>query len=537
MLRRLHGRRRFLQTTALFSAGLATSTFLSARRSRAGDEPVKALVIGSGFAGSVAALRLGQAGIKTIVIEKGRRWPIQADGNTFATFQNPDGRAAWLSTKTVIDNIVPIDKYTGVLERFDENGISILTGACVGGGSLVYNAITYQPPRDLFTRVFPAAIDYDEMDSIYYPRVQSVLQTEPLPADILATPYYDRAKYFLERAANAGFPTRFYNIAIDWDVVREEIKGTKVASAIIGNHWYGINSGARKSLDKNYLPLAEQTGNVEILPLHEVTEITEIPNYGYRVLCNQINETGDVVQQKTFTCSYLFLAAGSMATSKLLVKAKATGKLPKLNKYIGQGWSGNGDVVPITTNLAKPVSGKGGPSTVVIEDHNNPLGPICVEEITDWQAADGTFRCLGIGIPETRGSFAYDASTDSTTLTWPSNSQAAKAPLNAVQRTCDIIDKRNGTHSKQSKTTMSQGGAWIKNRAQTTVIDSLTIHPLGGAVLGQACDYYGRVYGYKGFYVIDGALIPGSTATTNPSWTIAALAERCVEKIIAEDIS
>jgi cholesterol oxidase len=61
-----------------------------------------------------------------------------------------------------------------------------------------------------------------------------------------------------------------------------------------------------------------------------------------------------------------------------------------------------------------------------------------------------------------------------------------------------------------------------------------TAHPLGGAVLGKATDSYGRVHGYRGLYVMDGAAIPGSTATANPSLTITALAERNIEAIIRE---
>ncbi|NED63799.1 NAD(P)-binding protein, partial [Streptomyces sp. SID10244] len=57
-----------------------------------------AIVIGTGFGGSVAALRLGRAGIRTTVFERGRRWPIRPDGDTFATFTNPDKRAAWFGS-------------------------------------------------------------------------------------------------------------------------------------------------------------------------------------------------------------------------------------------------------------------------------------------------------------------------------------------------------------------------------------------------------------------------------------------------------
>ncbi len=68
-----------------------------------------------------------------------------------------------------------------------------------------------------------------------------------------------------------------------------------------------------------------------------------------------------------------------------------------------------------------------------------------------------------------------------------------------------------------------------------TRADPLTFHPLGGAVLGKVTDAYGRVQGQRGLYVVDGALIPGSTACANPSLTIAALAERNIAQVLGDD--
>jgi hypothetical protein len=59
------------------------------------------------------------------------------------------------------------------------------------------------------------------------------------------------------------------HLAVDWDI-RDEIEGKRTPSAIAGQSWYGLNSGAKRSLDRNYLPLAEATGDVEVLPLHVV---------------------------------------------------------------------------------------------------------------------------------------------------------------------------------------------------------------------------------------------------------------------------
>jgi cholesterol oxidase len=89
MVYKTHNRRRFLQDTALFSTStfttlLAQESYLKTSAQDTKDESIDALIIGSGFGGAVAALRLGAAGIKTIVLERGRRWSITPEQNTFA---------------------------------------------------------------------------------------------------------------------------------------------------------------------------------------------------------------------------------------------------------------------------------------------------------------------------------------------------------------------------------------------------------------------------------------------------------------------
>ena len=171
----------------------------------ANDESIEVVVIGSGFGGSVAALRLGQAGYQTVVLERGLRLPITAQQHTFATYEHPDGRAAWLSPTTVdpINQRVPLNKYTGVLDRHSGNGITVLSGVGVGGGSLVNNAALVPPTQELFSRQFPA-LDYHQFAEVYYPRVRSIIQPAPLPADILASSYYLCTRVFLAWAARAG---------------------------------------------------------------------------------------------------------------------------------------------------------------------------------------------------------------------------------------------------------------------------------------------------------------------------------------------
>src|SRR5947209_19506793 len=96
-------RRSVLKSAVAGVAGVAAAgVFISQQRQHvahatANDEFIEAVIIGSGFGGSVAALRLGQAGYQTVVLERGPRWPITAQQNTFATYEHPDGRAAWSS--------------------------------------------------------------------------------------------------------------------------------------------------------------------------------------------------------------------------------------------------------------------------------------------------------------------------------------------------------------------------------------------------------------------------------------------------------
>jgi cholesterol oxidase len=457
---------------------------------------VQAIVIGSGFGGAVAALRLGEAGLRTLVLERGRRWPIRPSEDTFASSTNPDGRSAWFRSSW---GGRPIEPFAGVRDLFEADGMSVTQGVGVGGGSLVYAAITYQPGREMFRRSLGDAIDYDEMDVVHYPRVRAMLKASPIPDDVLAAPCAAGARRFFEQASVAGFTPRRFDMSIDWDVVREEIAGKRKPSWIAGE--FTTNSGAKNTLDRNYLALAEATGKVEVRPLHRVVGIAERAGGGFRVFFEEIDERGAVIARDASDCRLLFLAAGSLGTSTLLLRARAKDTLTRLSEHVGRSWGANGDhFVPIQEER-RMVTG------LAFEHFDNPHGPVVLEDMPNVRFAI-TFGGAG--------TLRYDPARDDAALDWPTDHSLNAAAARATAYTNQIFETRNG---------LSKSGSPFAAR---------TVHPLGGAVIGRVCDSFGRVLGYDGLYVVDGALLPGTCGCANPSLTIAALAERAMQRIVGE---
>ncbi len=505
-------RRQFLQASLAVTASI--SAYNLAAFAKGAEERVEAVVIGSGFGGAVASLRLAEAGIETIVLERGKRWEITEAGDTFSTSQKPDGRSTWLSSTTIDGGEIPIDVYTGVLDIKVGDGVNVLWGAGVGGSSLVYNGITYQPTEELFYRAFPRSINYEELDRIYYPRVRSILKPLTIPDDILQHPNYLASRRFLEQAQKANLKARKLDMNIDWDIVRQEIAGTKVASAINGEVAYGINSGAKQSLDRNYLSMAENTGFIEIRPLHLVIEIEEADSRGFRIFCDEIDEQGTVINKKTIFCNYLFLAAGSIGTTELLLRAKNNGKLRRLNNQVGKFWGTNGDTIGTILTSMQTSGTKGGPAAIAIEDFDNPIAPVVLQQFPLPILPENTYAALSMAITKPEGFLTYNAQTKQADLFWPRNSTRNQKIRTAYLNTYKRLNQANGTSLAQE------------------ISDITTVHPLGGATIGAVCNSYGRVRGYRNLFVVDGALIRGSTACTNPSLTIAALAERSMDRFL-----
>ncbi|MDF2708929.1 MAG: Cholesterol oxidase [Nonomuraea muscovyensis] len=237
----------------------------------------------------------------------------------------------------------------------------------------------------------------------------------------------------------------------------------------------------------------------------------------------QLDDTGGVTATKTVTADRVFFAAGSVGTSKLLVKLKATGVLPHLNDEVGKGWGDNGNVMCGRANHMWDATGSL-QSAIPCCGIDNWAAGGAFAEVAPLPTGIETYASFYLSITRNphRAQFSWNAAAGRVELNWQT---AWKQPSIDMAKT--IFDKINAKEGTIYRTDLF-GVYKIWG-------DHLTYHPLGGAVLGRATDGYGRLAGYPGLYVIDGALIPGNT-TVNPFVTITALAERNIEKIIATDL-
>ncbi|MFJ8744385.1 GMC oxidoreductase [Embleya sp. NPDC127516] len=512
-------------------AGAAQSTAAASAASIPSGARVPALVIGTGYGGCVAALRLAQAGVDVHMIEMGMSWDTPGpDGKIFANTTSPDARSFWLRTKTKqpLSNFLgfPIDRdiprYTGILDAEEFAGITVYQGRGVGGGSLVNGGMAVTPKRENFGAILPS-VNADEMYNTYYPRANAGLGVATIdPAWFDTTACYQYARVGRKHAQRSGFPFVFVPTVYDWDYMKQEAAGVVPKSALAGEILYGNNYG-KKSLQKTYLARIRDTGRVTISSLHKVTSVSPAAGGGYTVVIDRIDTGGATTVTKTVVADKVFFAAGSVGTSKLLVRLKATGALPALNGEIGQGWGDNGNVMCGRANhLWDPTGSLQSSIPTGGIDNWNAGGAFA--EVAPLPTGIETYASFYLSITKNpnRARFSWNAATGKVDLNWQSS---WKQPSIDMAKT--IFDKINA----------KEGTIYRTDLFGTYKIwgDHLTYHPLGGAVLTKATDNYGRLHGYSGLYVIDGALIPGNTSV-NPFVTITALAERNIEKIIATDL-
>lgn len=378
------------------------------------------------------------------------------------------------------------------------------------------------PRRENFGAILPS-VNADEMYDVYYPRANAGLGVNHVdPAWWESAACYQYARVGRKHAQRSGFPFVFVPNVYDWEYMKQEQAGAVPRSALAGEVLYGNNHG-KKTLQKTYLAQARATGRVTVTPLHRVTSVTPASGGGYTVVMDVLDSGGNTTATTSAVADRVFFAAGSVGTSKLLTKLRATGALPLLNGEIGQGWGDNGNVMCGRANHMWDPTGKLQSSMPTAGIDNWAAGG-AFAEVAPLPTGIETYASFYLSITRNphRAAFSWNAAAGRVDLNWQT---AWKQPsIDAAKTIFDKINAKEGTIYR----TDLFGAYKIWG-------DHLTYHPLGGAVLNRATDNYGRLHGHPGLYVIDGALIPGNTSV-NPFVTITALAERNIEKIIATDL-
>lgn len=391
-----------------------------------------------------------------------------------------------------------------------------------------------QPKKEYFKEILPE-LDADEFWNTWFPKAQKELEVNEISDDYLnSSEYYKFARVGMDEAENAGFKTVTVPNVYSFEYMEKEEKGEVPKSALAKEIIYGNNHG-KQSLDKTYLKRAKETGLLTILDLHKVSHFEETDS-GYRVFVDVLDTSGDVIEEKTILCKKLFLNAGSLGTTKLLLASKHKSGLSKLDDSIGKHWGNNGNVmtgrnmVNTVFNRVKDEEGENysigtgsKQSTIPIAgvDHWDDKDHAFFAEISPLPMGMEVYTALYLLINKVpkHGHISFNPEIDDIELNW--NEEHFNHALENAKYFVKRMNRANGG--------TPSGLLWKGGYGP-----DICYHPLGGAVLGKTTDLYGRVKGYKNLYITDGALIPASIGV-NPFLTITAVAEYCIDRIIKED--
>lgn len=509
------------------------------------------IIIGSGFGGAVAALRLAEKGAKVLVLERGRRWkpeeyPRKEGDAWFYDPDDPHQQNGWLD-----------------LRFFDD--MVVAQGAGVGGGSLIYANISVEAKPESFQQGWPPEISYQELKP-FYDEAGRMLNVQELPDNQLS----ERFRLMQEGAGALGYGSRFRKLplAVSFDPEYSydlpdphnpkhsktitNAQGQQQGTCVhLGLCDIGCPVKAKNTLDLNYLALAEQRHGVEIRPLHLVSHISQQGN-GYEVHFQRI-ENGRLVPG-TETADRVILAAGSLGSTEILLRCRDEHKtLRRLSPFLGQNWSSNGDfLTPAFYKKREIFPWKGPTITCAIDFLDGAVGdrkyfiedggfPNLAGELLTKVLAKGKNDILTRALRQV----FHDDTPLSNVMPWFAQGiDAANGQLylgrrwlapwkRKVKLHWDITESRKliesivNMHVRLSEAT---GGDPRVPVTWKLLLDLVTPHPLGGCNMGRSevdgvVDHKGAVFNYRNLYVVDGAVVPEAVGL-NPSRTIAALAER-----------
>jgi len=504
------------------------------------------VIIGSGFGGSIAALRLTEKGYKVLVIEAGARFEDQDFAKT-----------SWNLKKFLF---FPRLGLKGI-QRIDLlRNVMVMSGAGVGGGSLVYANTLYRPPVSFFsTGSWASMCDWQKELSPYYDQAERMLGVE-------TNTYMSPADIELKKAADQmGYGDTFQMapLGIHFGEPGKEVSDpyfggvgpSRTGCINCGECMTGCRHGAKNTLVKNYLYLAETAG-AKVIANTTVTDILQTDS-GYEIQ-TRASWTSGWIKPRKITADQVVVAAGALGTAKLLHRTRSRGNLSGISSKLGHFSRTNSESLLGVVARKKDIDftkGAAITSSVFPSEHTHvePVryghgsGFMGIMESIMASGSKGQkptfFRLIGASVrnifrlpsmynlrswPERTLILLVMQARDNSLVTFAKNSIFGKK-----------ITSKQG-HGEENPAWVPEGhdlarilGKQFDGTPGAVVTEPfgipMTAHFLGGAVIAPnanegVLDGYLRAYGQPGLHIFDGAALSANPGV-NPSLSIAAQAE------------
>ena len=525
-----------------------------------------AVIIGSGYGAGVAASRLARMGLRVCVLERGReilpgQFPKNLrDGMRDFQVDTPMGRTG---------------KRDALFDMRMNDDMSVMVGCGLGGTSLINGNVMLQPePRVFEDDAWPAALRRDAGAALQegYKRARQMLQPVSYPGrpDLTKLAAFRTASQML--GGEVSLPP--INVTFESDPDGNHAGVVQPACTLCGDCCSGCNVGAKNTVAMNYLPDAHAHG-AEIFTLANVEHV-EDDRSGWRVLFRQAGSKGEVQQVRG---RFVFVGAGTLGSSEIMLRSQAAGL--SLSAKLGQGFSGNGDVIAFGYNNDVAINGIGVGHPPVVD--GAPVGPVIAGliDLRGSQPLDQNMVIQEGAIPSLLAPLlpaimsgvaplfgkdtdhgdsldeagrmlksvlkgAYTGAVHNTQTFLVMAHDGAGGTLQLDRDRLGIVWPDAGKHPVYQlinetlhEATAATGGTYVANPMWRKALgrNLVSVHPLGGCGLGDdpdhgvvdhACRAFNTDGGlHEGLFVMDGSIIPRSLGV-NPGLTITALAERAM---------
>lgn len=506
------------------------------------------LIIGSGFGGSVSALRLSEKGYRVGVLEAGRR------------FSDKDfPKTSWRISRFLF---FPRLGLTGIQRIHALPNVLILAGAGVGGGSLVYANTLYRPTEKYFQDPQWAGItDWKEELAPWYDQAERMLGVE-------TNPYFtnsDKAMKEIADEMGVGNTFKMAPLGVHFgkkpgEIVPDPYFGgvgpERVSCLQCGGCMTGCRHNAKNTLPKNYLGLAEIAGAV-VFPLTTATSVQLIDGKWFITARKSNSWFG---RKKRFTADEIIVAAGTYNSQKLLHKMKAAGKLPHISERLGELSRTNSEslVGAIMPNTEIDFSHGAAITSSFFPDENTHVEPVRYGKGSNLMGLLQTAMTDGTSVAERRRQWLRTLirkpsliATIMNVKRWSERTVIALV-MQDVDSAITVKSKKflfgsrltsindaqrpNATYipaaNETARRIANRYGGIAGGHIGDLVNAPFTAHFVGGCVIGETIekgviDPYHRVWGYPTMHVIDGSTITANLGV-NPSLTITAQAERAI---------